>query len=107
MSKYGYRIIKARWSTDSIPAESFEAAIRITGVDTLGLVGKVTDIISKQLKVNMKSISFESLDGTFVGKMVLDVSDTVHLNQLMKELENIDEHMVVKRVTLDHLDDIE
>ena len=56
MSKYGYRIIKARWANDS--TESFKAAVRIEGVDSLGLVSQVTDIVSKQLKVNMKSISF-------------------------------------------------
>lgn len=103
MSKYGYRIIKARWATDAEPSESFDAAVKITGVDTLGLVGKVTDIISKQLKVNMKSISFESLDGTFLGRLVLEVSDTDHLQQLINELESIDEHMKVKRVSFKDL----
>jgi GTP pyrophosphokinase len=104
MSKYGYRIIKARWAKDAIIQEAFEAAVRITGVDTLGLVGKVTDIISKQLKVNMKSISFESLDGTFSGTMVLVVSDTSHLQQLMEELSSIDDHMQVKRIALKDLE---
>lgn len=104
MSKYGYRIIKARWAKDAQPSEYFEAAVRISGVDSLGLVGKVTDIISKQLKVNMKSISFESLDGTFIGRLVLEVSDTTHLDQLMKELKYIDEHINVQRVALTDLE---
>lgn len=100
MSKYGYRIIKARWGKDAQPSESFEAAVRISGVDSLGLVGKVTDIVSKQLKVNMKSISFESLDGTFVGRLVLEVSDTTHLEKLMSELRAIDTHINAQRVAL-------
>ena len=63
MSRFGYRIIKANWSDDVTTQEDFEAALEISGIDSLGLVSKVTDIVSKQLKVNMKSISFESLDG--------------------------------------------
>ncbi|MGK0369209.1 MAG: GTP pyrophosphokinase, partial [Bacteroidia bacterium] len=61
MSRFGYRIIKANWSDDVTTQEDFEAALEISGIDSLGLVSKVTDIVSKQLKVNMKSISFESL----------------------------------------------
>ncbi|MFY0642826.1 MAG: bifunctional (p)ppGpp synthetase/guanosine-3',5'-bis(diphosphate) 3'-pyrophosphohydrolase [Bacteroidia bacterium] len=104
MSKYGYRIIKARWANESNAQESFVAGVQITGVDSLGLVGKVTDIISKQLKVNMKSISFESLDGTFLGRLLIEVSDTDHLDQLMSEIKGIDEHMNVKRVPIKDLD---
>lgn len=104
MSKYGYRIIKARWAKDVQESETFDTAIRIAGVDSLGLVGKVTDIISKQLKVNMKSISFESLDGTFIGRVVLEVTNTVHLEQLMVELKRIDEHISVNRVDLTDLE---
>ena len=102
MSKYGYRIIKARWADQAISTEYFEATIEITGIDSLGLVSKVTDIISKQLKVNMKSISFESLDGTFVGKLKLNVSDKHHLEQLMSELSGIDQYIKVNRVALEH-----
>ncbi|MDC0561925.1 RelA/SpoT family protein, partial [Bacteroidia bacterium] len=101
MSKYGYRIIKARWADQAISSEYFEATIEIAGIDSLGLVSKVTDIISKQLKVNMKSISFESLDGTFVGKLRLNVSDKFHLEQLMNELSGIDQYIKVNRVTLE------
>ena len=104
MSKYGYRIIKAQWANETPVEESFVAAVQIAGVDSLGLVGKVTDIISKQLKVNMKSISFESLDGTFIGQLLIEVSDTGHLDQLMNEIKGIDEHMTVKRVPIKDLD---
>ena len=82
-------------------SEYFEATIEIAGIDSLGLVSKVTDIISKQLKVNMKSISFESLDGTFVGKLSVIVSDKFHLEQLMNELSGIDQYIKVNRVTLE------
>lgn len=101
MSKYGYRILKARWAGSGIDEEEFEAALEISGIDSLGLVSKVTDIVSKQLKVNMKSISFESLDGTFIGKLRLQVSDTKHLEQLMVVLKGIDQYIKVSRIDLD------
>jgi guanosine-3',5'-bis(diphosphate) 3'-pyrophosphohydrolase len=103
MSRFGYRIIKARWGDDVSEQEEFEAAIEITGIDSLGLVSKVTDIVSKQLKVNMKTISFESLDGTFIGKLKVQVADTKHLDQLMKELKGIDEYINVNRIILEHV----
>ena len=102
MSKYGYRIIKARWANQVISSEYFEATVEISGIDSLGLVSKVTDIISKQLKVNMKSISFESLDGTFVGKLKVNVSDKYHLEELMNELSGIDQYIKVSRVAIEH-----
>lgn len=102
MSKYGYRIIKAQWANQAISSEYFEATVEISGIDSLGLVSKVTDIISKQLKVNMKSISFESLDGTFIGNLKVNVSDKYHLEQLMSELSGIDQYIKVSRVTLEN-----
>ena len=102
MSKYGYRIIKARWANQVISSEYFEATVEISGIDSLGLVSKVTDIISKQLKVNMKSISFESLDGTFIGKLKVNVSDKYHLEQLMNELSGIYQYIKVSRVAIEH-----
>ena len=103
MTKYGYRIIKARWADDPIIEEEFEAGLEIRGIDSLGLVSKVTDIVSKQLKVNMKSISFESLDGTFIGKLKLQVSHKEHLEQLMDVLKGIDQYIKVSRIDLDNV----
>ncbi|MEY2923476.1 MAG: hypothetical protein RLZZ337_16, partial [Bacteroidota bacterium] len=105
MSKYGYRIIKARWGTELSEPTSYYATLEISGIDSMGLVGKVTDIISKQLKINMKSVSFESLDGTFTGRLTLEVLDTSHLSKLMKELRNIDEYIKVERI-FDHAESI-
>ena len=51
----------------------------------------------------MKSISFESLDGTFVGKLKLQVPDKEHLEQLMAVLKNIDQHIKVTRIDLDNI----
>jgi len=49
----------------------------------------------------MKSISFESLDGTFIGNLKVIVSDKAHLEQLMKELSSIDQYLKVSRAALE------
>jgi GTP pyrophosphokinase len=94
MSKMAYRCINARWKSDHL-AERI-AAIRIVGIDQLGLVNKLTEIISKQNHVNMKSISFDSNDGVFEGKIKVLVYDTEHLEQLTRKFEEVDG---VQRVT--------
>jgi len=99
MSNYGYRIIKARWASQPIVDDyPFEASIEISGIDTLGLVGKITDIVSKELNLNMKSISFSSLDGTFVGNLVLFITSTQHLEKLMDKMRKMDKFINVRRV---------
>lgn len=103
MSNYGYRIIKARWASQPIIDDyPFEAGIEISGIDTIGLVSRITDIVSKQLNLNMKSISFSSLNGTFTGHMVLFITSTVHLEALMDKIKEIDKFINVRRVDVPH-----
>ncbi|MEY3199467.1 MAG: hypothetical protein RJA13_1425 [Bacteroidota bacterium] len=72
------------------------AAIQIMGIDNIGLVNRLTEIISKEHNVNMKSISFETEDGIFDGRIKVLVYDTDHLEQLMRKFEQVDG---VQRVT--------
>jgi GTP pyrophosphokinase len=94
MSKMAYRCIKARWKSDKLIERV--AAIKIVGIDQLGLVNKLTEIISKQNNVNMKSISFETEDGIFEGRIKVMVYDTEHLEQLTRKFEEVEG---VQRVT--------
>lgn len=87
MSNYAYRIIKVRWVDDKNIA--FLTNIAITGIDDMGIVNNITQIISNELNVNMKSISFESDDGIFEGKVQLYVHDTGHLNDLIGKLKKV------------------
>lgn len=90
MSKFGYRIIKAQWATPEIkPLSPFPVGIQILGIDSLGIVSKITDTISKELKVNMDSITISSKAGAFEGSIILYIIDTKHLEQLIEKLENI------------------
>ena len=99
MSKFAYRVIKAKWNSEDEVA--FEAGIKFTGIDDVGLVHGITKTISKQLHINMKSISFESHDGIFDGKVVLYVNDTDHLDQLISELKNVRGIHTVERVEIE------
>ncbi len=87
MSNYGYRIIKAKWTSQKELA--FLAGLKLTGLDRVGLVNDVTKIISNELKVNMRSIKIETNDGIFEGNIMLFVNDTEHLDTLMKKLNRV------------------
>lgn len=95
MSNYGYRIIKARWTSSKELA--FLAGLRITGTDRMGLVQDVTRVISSDLRVNMRSISIDTNETIFEGKIMLFVHDTAHLEQLIKKLEKVEGVVKVDR----------
>jgi GTP pyrophosphokinase len=96
MSKYAYRIVKAKWTNQESIA--FLAGIRISGIDQVGLVNEVTKVISDEYHVNMRSISFESDDGIFTGTIKVFVNDTYHLTELMRKLRNISGVSTVSRI---------
>ncbi len=66
-----------------------ETSIRIIGIDEIGIVNNITLIISSQLSVNMRSISFDSHDGVFEGNIMVFVNDTSHLIDLIDKLEKV------------------
>ena len=87
-SNYAYRILKAKWIDSS--QEEFNATIKLTGIDDLGLVSHITDIISKSLNVNIHSLTFTSKDGVFEGAIVVKVKNLTILNTLIQRLKKID-----------------
>lgn len=81
MSKNAYRCISAKWKSKEL--KEHIAKLRIVGIDDIGIVNKITQIISFQHNVNMKSISFDSYDGIFQGKIQVYVFDKQHLDELI------------------------
>ncbi len=67
-------------------------------MDDVGVVSNITKIISSELKVNIRSLNIESIDGLFEGTIMLFVHDTEHLKVLMKKLEKLPGILSVKRV---------
>lgn len=102
MSRYGYRIISAQWSVPEIKTLSlYPAGIRVKGIDSPGIISSVTDIITKELKVNMKSISFEAVDGAYEGTIIVETYDKERLQNMMKKLESITGMSTVSRFEVD------
>lgn len=83
---------------------AFLAVLRIIGTDRVGLMRDVTDIISNELKVNMRSIVIDTETGIFDGQIWLYVNNTKHLDQLIKKLEKVQGVMRVNRQDASHLD---
>lgn len=95
-SNYAYRIMSAKW-IDSTQRE-FTAQIKLSGLDNLGLVNEVTKVISSNMHVNIKSLSFSTDDGIFSGKITVSVKTKNMLKRLMDNLKKINGIDKVTRV---------
>ncbi|WP_270087017.1 RelA/SpoT family protein [Sphingobacterium sp. SYP-B4668] len=89
MANYGYRILKANWSSSTSNNVAFLTGLRIVGIDDVGLVNKITTVISQEFKVNIRSLSISSNEGIFEGNIMVFVNDTDQLENLIKNLRNI------------------
>jgi guanosine-3',5'-bis(diphosphate) 3'-pyrophosphohydrolase len=95
-SNYDYRIMPAKWIDSS--QREFKAELKISGIDTIGLVNEVTKVISNNLNINMKSVHFDSDDGTFTGKIVVVVKNKNILDKLAENLKKLNGIDKVSRV---------
>jgi len=95
-SNYAYRIMPAKWIDSS--QRTYTSHIRLSGIDNLGLVNDITSLISDNLHVNMKSISFSSDDGIFNGDIVVEVKNQTMLKNLIEKLKKINGIDKVSRV---------
>jgi len=90
MSNYGYRIIRAKWATDQLKEiRTFPAGVKLVGIDSIGIVSNITDIISKELQVNIQSITVSSIAGAFEGSIILYIYDLEHLEKLIEKIKEI------------------
>ena len=95
-SNYAYRIMPAKWIDSS--QQEFLVKIVVSGIDHIGLVNDITSIISENMHVNMKSISFESNDGLFSGKINVVVKNNTIIRKLLEKLKKINGIDKVTRV---------
>jgi GTP pyrophosphokinase len=87
-ANYAYRILNAKWtSKDHI---NFIANLNLNGIDSVGLINKVTQIISKQMHVDIKAINIHTDDGVFDGEITLKVHNEKFLSEITKKLETIE-----------------
>ena len=85
--RFGYRIVNAKWSGKG--SNQYIITLRVIGNDDIGIVSNITNIISKEDKLTMRSINIDSHDGLFSGNLVLMIEDTGKLNSLIKKLKTV------------------
>jgi GTP pyrophosphokinase len=95
-SNYAYRIMTAKWIDSS--QQEYTSQIELSGIDNLGLVNEITKLISQNMHVNMKSLSFESDSGVFNGKITVVVKNINMLKTLIDNLKKINGIDKVRRV---------
>jgi GTP diphosphokinase / guanosine-3',5'-bis(diphosphate) 3'-diphosphatase len=85
IARFGYRIVKARWSGKSIGSQ-YPITLRIVGHDDIGIVTNITSLISKEKNISLRSISIDSNAGLFTGNLTIMVSDTHELEGIIKKI---------------------
>ena len=95
-SSYGNRIIATVWDTHKVL--SFLVYIYIKGIDSIGLLNEITQVISRQLSVNIRKLDIETNDGIFEGKVQLYVHDVDDVKAICDNLRKIQNIKSVTRV---------
>lgn len=88
MSKYGNRIIKAKWRENE--KITFLAGIKLVGIDRKGLLQEITSVISEVWNINIRGLVMESSEGIFEGSLMVYISDAENLNKLIDNIKAID-----------------
>ena len=94
--RFGYRIVKARWSGKG--ASQYSTTLRIVGNDDIGIVNNITSIIMKEDKIEMRSINIDSNDGLFRGNITVQLDDTSKLEALLRKLRTVKGVKQVSRI---------
>ena len=94
-SRYGYRIVKARWSGKG--TGRYDITLQVIGNDDIDIVNNITSVIAKETNITLRSISIDSDDGLFKGTITVALDDTTRMEQLIKKLRAIKGVRVVKR----------
>ncbi|MBQ4175452.1 MAG: bifunctional (p)ppGpp synthetase/guanosine-3',5'-bis(diphosphate) 3'-pyrophosphohydrolase, partial [Prevotella sp.] len=94
--RFGYRVVKARWSGKG--TSQYSITLRIIGNDDIGIVNNITSIISKEEKIMMRSINIDSHDGLFSGNLEVLIEDSSKMESLMKKLRTVKGVIQVTRI---------
>ena len=95
-ANHGNRVLAAKWEMNRVLL--FPANIYIKGLDRLGLLNQITQVISHLLNVNIRKLEIESNEGLFEGKIQVYVHDTTDVQKIMDNLKSITDIKVVARV---------
>lgn len=95
-NKFGYRIVKAQWTGST--GTDFQATLKVTGNDDIGIVSNVSLLITKEMKLKLRSITIDSQEGTFEGTVSVFVNSTSLLQTLIKRIKNVKGVYSVSRI---------
>lgn len=99
LSSYGHRVVKTKWAKNK--EISFLTGLKITGLDDVGVIHKITNLISGELKININAITVEAKEGIFEGNIRLYVHDKEELDELIAELKSLPGIQSVERYNLE------
>jgi len=94
--RFGYRIVKAKWSGKG--SSQYAITLRIIGNDDIGIVNNLTNIISRDEKLVLRSINIDSHDGLFSGNLEVMIDDNTRLEALIKKLRTVKGVKQVNRI---------
>ncbi|HEV3250060.1 MAG TPA: TGS domain-containing protein [Puia sp.] len=87
LSNYGHRVVKTKWAKNK--EISFLTGIRIVGLDDVGVVNKITNLISGELRLNINAITIEAREGMFEGNIKIYVHDKEELEELVTRVKQL------------------
>lgn len=87
LSQYGHRVVKTKWAKNK--EISFLTGINIVGLDDVGVINKITNLISGELKINISALTIEANDGLFKGSIRLFVHDKEELEHMFDRLKQL------------------
>jgi GTP pyrophosphokinase len=87
LANYGHRVVKTKWAKNK--EISFLTGLKIVGMDDVGVVNKITNLISGELKINISAITIEAKEGLFEGNIKLYVHDREELENLVQKLKDL------------------
>ena len=94
--RFGYRVVRARWSGKG--SSQYSITLRVVGNDDIGIVNNLTNIISRDEKLVLRSINIDSHDGLFSGNLVIMIDDNTRLESLLKKLRTVKGVKQVERI---------
>ncbi|HVY74645.1 MAG TPA: bifunctional (p)ppGpp synthetase/guanosine-3',5'-bis(diphosphate) 3'-pyrophosphohydrolase [Puia sp.] len=87
LSSYGHRVVKTKWAKNK--EISFLTGVRIVGIDDVGVINKITNLISGELRINISALTVEAKEGLFEGSIKVYVHDKEELDELVHRLKQL------------------
>ncbi len=95
MANYGHRVVKTKWAKNK--EISFLTGLKIVGMDDVGVINKITNIISGDMRINIAALTIESGEGLFEGTVKVFVHDKEELDELVENLKKLHGIQAVER----------